>query len=498
MLHDFDFSTDDVKKEKRSELGEQLAKLQRQLKNTDSSMLVIVDGWESSGKGFILKDLIRELDPRYYEVRVFEDPTGEEQAHPFLWRFVRQLPPKGNIVFFDRSFYYEVLNNLRLSKKKLDHQLLDISLLERLLIADGTLVVKLFLNHTEKTMRKRMNKLEADPLRHFLVSKNDQTQLKHYSQYRNHMSEVLEKTNFDASPWKIISTEHKKNGSRIALRHIIEQLERHLEQTQEDKFLSKWNPHLLHESADLSKLDLNKEISQDEYDDKKEKLQRRAGELIYRYWMEGIPCVIVFEGTDAAGKGGAIERLTRHMDPRGYDVATTAAPTKNEDAYHYLWRFYRTLPEKGRLTIYDRSWYGRVLVERVEGFTAKNRWQDAYHEINEMEHNLIHEGTLLLKFLIIIDKNEQKDRFDARENDPEKSYKLTDEDWRNHEKFADYEEAMNDMIEQTSTKEAPWTIVEGNQKHYARIKVLETFIEQAEAFLVAHQNNNGGNSNARK
>src|SRR5699024_5411540 len=175
--------------------------------------------------------------------------------------------------------------------------------------------------------------------------------------------------------------------------------------------------------------------------------------LIYRLWMKQVPCIIVFEGIDASGKGGAIKRLTRRMDPRHYNVATTASPTKHEDNFHYLWRFYRSFPIKGSMTIYDRSWYGRVLVENVEGLTEEARIQDAYDEMNEMEHNLVHEGNLLLKFLIVIDKDEQRKRLEERENDPEKNYKLTEEDWRSYEQFSAYEEAMDDMLAKTSTKE---------------------------------------------
>lgn len=483
MLRDFNFSTKHVEKKKRSKLGEELAKLQRQLKNTDSSMLVIVDGWESSGKGFVLKDLIRELDPRYYEVSIYETPTAEEENQSFLWRFVKNLPKKGHIAFFDRSFYYELLNELDLNQKEFNHQIMDISLVERLLTANGTLVVKLFLNHTEETMQKRINTLEADPLRNFLISENDKNQLKHYNTYLEHMNHLLEKTDFSDSPWTVISTEHRKNGSRLALNEVIKRLEKHLEKTKKTSFLSEWQPKLIAENNPLEKLDLPKEITEDVYDKKKDELEKRAGGLLYQLWLMKIPCILVFEGTDAAGKGGAIQRITRHMDPRGYDVATTAAPTKNEDSYHYLWRFYQSFPSRGRLTIYDRSWYGRVLVERIEGFTPEKRWQEAYDEINEMEHNLVHEGYIVLKFLVLIDKDEQLERFNARKEDPEKSYKLTDEDWRNHEKFEAYETAMNEMVERTSTEEAPWILVEGNQKYFARIKVLETFIEHVETVI---------------
>lgn len=486
MLKDFDFSSGlkGMEKEKRSALGEEFARLQRQLKKTDKSLLIIVDGWESSGKGFVLKDLTRELDPRYFEVSVYEPATDEEKVRTFLWRFVRNLPGRGNIAFFDRSFYYEVMNDLQLEDRQLDHQLLDISYLERLLSADGTLVIKLFLHHTKETMASRIKKLDEDPLRHILISKNDKRQLKQYDEYLEHLDEVLEKTNFPATPWHVIPTEHLKNASRLALNTVISELKSYLsEERKEERFEQLYLPKRTGYERPLASLDLSKVISDEEYEEQLEKMQKRAGDLLYQFFILKIPCILVFEGTDAAGKGGAIQRLTRQMDPRGYDVATTAAPTREESNYHYLWRFYKTFPEKGRLTVYDRSWYGRVLVERVEGFTPEMRWQDAYDEINEMEHNLTDEGHLLLKFLIVIDKEEQRKRFIERQNDPEKNYKLTDEDWRNHEKFAVYEEAMNDMLERTSTEEAPWVIVEGQDKKYARITVLKTFIAEAEKFL---------------
>jgi len=370
-----------------------------------------------------------------------------------------------------------------MSPEEIEHELMDISLLERLLVADGTLVVKLFLNHTEDTMRLRVNELQASPHRHFLVTQEDIEQLNAYQAYQEHMSSILHQTSFQHAPWKIISTEDKKNGSRIALKYCIDQLEDHLLKEGTPRFENLHQPAMADNVPALHTLDLDKRMPREKYKAEKEGLQRRAGELLYQLWLKQVPCIIVFEGTDAAGKGGAIRRLRRRMDPRLYDVATAAAPTAEESRYHYLWRFYQTFPAKGRMTIYDRSWYGRVLVERVEGFTRQERWHDAYEEMNEMEHNLIHEGCLLLKFLIVIDKEEQRERLEERQSDPEKSHKLTEEDWRNHEKFAAYEQAMNDMIVSTSTAEAPWILIEGNQKYYARTKVLKTFIQKAEAFL---------------
>jgi len=482
MLKDYDFDKKDpaLSGKKRSELGTELAALQRRLLDSDSSMLIIVDGWESSGKGHILKDLTRELDPRYFEVNVFDDALDDNDKHPFLWRFARDLPGKGRIAFFDRSFYSELMNDLKVNDDRLEHHLDYISFLERMLIADNTIVLKLFLHHSEKTMEKRIEKLKDDPYREFLITKDDEKQLKKYSKYLKHFDKILGMTNFEASPWHVISTEDLKEAAREALSIANSILKSHLEQTAQQP-AAPIRPGL--KEKPLSKIDLKAAITEEEYEAQLEKLQEEAGELVYEMWLKKIPCVLVFEGTDAAGKGGAISRLTRLVDPRSYDVATTAAPTENESRYNYLWRFYQTFPIKGKMTIYDRSWYGRVLVERVEGFTPEYRWAAAYEEINEMEHNLVHDGLLIIKFLIVIDKEEQKQRFKDRENDPEKNYKLTDEDWRNHEKFEQYEEAMNEMVARTNTKDAPWIIVEGNQKEYARIKVLKEFISRARTFI---------------
>lgn len=486
MLKDFDFDKKDttLAGAKRSELGSELAALQRKLVNSDSSMLIIVDGWESSGKGHVLKDLTRELDPRYFEVSVFDDAMDDNTDHPFLWRFARDLPGKGRIAFFDRSFYSELMNDLKVDNERLEHLLTHISFLERMLDADNTIVLKLFLHHSEKTMEKRIEKLKDDPYREFLITKDDEKQLKKYDKYLKHFDKILEMTNFESSPWHVISTEDLKDASREALSIAKSTLGSHLEQTAQQPPVPIRSGL---KAMPLDRIDLKAAISEKEYEAQLEKLQEEAGKLGYEMWLKKIPCVLVFEGTDAAGKGGSISRLTRLIDPRSYDVATTAAPTENESRYNYLWRFYQTFPIKGKMTIYDRSWYGRVLVERVEGFTAEHRWAAAYEEINEMEHNLIHDGLLIIKFLIVIDKEEQKQRFKDRENDPEKNYKLTDEDWRNHEKFDQYEEAMNEMVARTDTKDAPWIIVAGNQKEYARIKVLKEFISRARAFIDSHE-----------
>lgn len=467
---------------KRSNMGEDFARLQRELKETDKSMLVIVDGWESSGKGMILKDLTRELDPKYYEVSVFEEPSIEESTHPYLYRFFMKAPYKGQISFFDRSFYYDILERHDLEGEQLKHLIDDINFVEEALANDDTLIIKFFVHQTRKELEKNILELEEDPYAHVRLSEKDYRQYMHYNRYYDHFNQVLEKTNHPMTPWDILYVDGKKDRSRKALQICIEKLSLFL-----DTDTKREEPQLpsiaTEKERTLAQVDLTKKLAEEEYDEKLEDLQQRAGDLLYQVYLEDKAVIIAYEGTDAAGKGGNIERLTRYMDPRGFDVATVSGPTKHELAHHHLWRFYRDFPVKGRMTIFDRSWYGRVLVERVEELTPPYRWKEAYEEINKMEHNLVHEGYLILKYLIVINKEEQLERFEARAEDPDKQHKLTDEDWRNHEQFDAYREAMDEMIEYTSTKDAPWKIVSGMDKNYARIEVLEDFIARVSKYL---------------
>lgn len=470
---------DTLSNKKRSDLGEQLAALHRKLMETDKSMLVIVDGWESSGKGYLLKDLTRELDPKRYEVSVFEESSQDESQHPYLYRFMNKSPKKGDIVFFDRSFYYDLFNNPSVTGDTLAHYIEDISFIEKALTDDDTIVMKFFLHQTKEEMKENIKKLENDDYRHVRLDENDYNQLNHYDDYYQHFQKVMKQTHFDQSPWHVLYVKGKKNTSRKALQQCIDELDNHL-----SKDLTRSDPELKGKrNTPLDQVDLTHAMSDKVYDKELEDLQKKAGDLLYQVYIENKAVIVVYEGTDAAGKGGNIQRLTRYMDPRGYDVSTTAAPSKEEQSRHYLWRFYRDFPTLGRMTVFDRSWYGRILVERIEDLTPSYRWKEAYKEINQMEHNLAHQGYLVLKYLIIIDKDEQLKRFEARADDPMKEHKLTDEDWRNHEQFDAYKEAMTDMINQTSTDHTPWKIVSGTSKKYARVEVLKDFIARVTRYL---------------
>lgn len=481
---DFDKFKSPYGKAKRSELGERLAKLQRLVKSKKVPVLIIIDGWESSGKGYVLNDLIKELDPRSYKVSVFEKPKDEEKERSFLWRFWNRIPKKGDIAIFDRSFYYKVMSQLNIDPDELKRDIKDISSIEKQLIDDGTIIIKYFLHIKEKTQKDRIHELREHKYSEFMVTHRDIEQNEYYEDFCNHFDNILKLSSFKYSRWNIISGENLKAASKAILGTTIDLIQDGLERLEVKgdnccDYIRKYEA----KARPLNNVDLSLTIKQDYYESKLKKLQKEAQKVVYKLYTKGIPGIIVFEGMDASGKGGAIQRLTEYMDPRGYYVIPTSAPDETERQYHYLWRFYRDFPAKGNIAIFDRSWYGRVLVERIEGFADVCEWDRAYEEINHMEKHLHNFGTFIIKFLIYIDNDEQLRRFKDRENESDKAYKITSEDWRNREKWDSYIEAMNEMLVRTDTEYAPWIVVEGQDKKYARIKVLQEFIKQAKSYL---------------
>jgi len=227
----------------------------------------------------------------------------------------------------------------------------------------------------------------------------------------------------------------------------------------------------------LRTLDLSLKLERAEYEVQLTRRQIQLRELGWQIYQQKRPVVLVFEGWDAAGKGGIIKRITEKIDPRGYVVYPISAPQGEDKSRHYLYRFWRRLPERGQIAIFDRSWYGRVLVERVEGFCMASAWKRAYKEINSFERQLRDSGAILAKFWIQISREEQLRRFEERQRIGYKAWKLTDEDWRNRAKWSDYEEAVREMLLKTGTRLAPWTMVEGNDKYWARVKVLSRLVE---------------------
>lgn len=474
----------------RSDLEEKVARLARICQNLQIPVLVMVDGYESSGKGYVINYLSQELIPKYFDVEVFEKNEEYDNKFPFAKRFFVNTPKKGHIKIFDRSLYYRILDDLDLKGEDLNKKIGSMEKIEKMLYDDQTIIIKFFLNVSEDEQKKRIDKLEDSKEQSFYLTRNDKVQNENYKDYQKHFENVLEKTNFSFSPWTIIDSDKLKEASKEALFQMLEALTIGLERVSTQRLDGKNTERSYQNNKKIiENLDLTKTITEKTYRQKKDQLEKEVKDMMFEYYKRGISTTLVFEGVDAAGKDGAIERLIKKVDPRLYTVHAISAPSKEELAHHYLWRFYDKLPEDGYVGIFSRSWYGRVMVERVEEFATTNEWDRAYEEMLEMEKEIYDHGSLILKFFVVIDKDEQYSRFMARENNPDKHYKITDEDWRNRGKWNAYIESMDEMLYRTNVDYAPWILVEGNQKYYARIKVMEEYLNRAKAHLEKLDNN---------
>lgn len=368
-------------------------------------------------------------------------------------------------------------------KDELPNAFHDILSFERQLSDDGTVIIKFFLYISKEEQKKRFKLLEDSKETRWKVTDADWKRNKAYEEYLRINEEMLEKTDTDDAPWVIVEAMDKNYAALKIISSVTARLEKELKKRDsqgKQKKKTESSKQESYKSGVLSGVDLSKTISNKEYKEKLAALQDKVELLHSELYRLRIPVVICFEGWDAAGKGGAIKRLTSHMDPRGYQVNPTASPNDTEKAHHYLWRFWNNVPKAGHIAIFDRTWYGRVMVERIEGFCSEEEWKRAYQEINEMEEHLANSGCIVLKFWLHIDKDEQERRFKERMENPEKQWKITDEDWRNREKWDDYEKAVDEMLVRTSTTYAPWEIIEANSKYYARVKVLKIVADAME------------------
>lgn len=485
-------------KETAARLEAQLSFLQRECKRLNVPIMILFDGWGAAGKGTLINRLIEPLDPRGFKVYTIQKPSEEEMRKPFLWRFWTKTPAKGRIHLFDRSWYRKVLAERMdgaTTKEELQYAFEEIVHFEKQLTDDGTIIIKFFLHISQKEQEKRFAKLENNKDTSWRVTKGDWKQNKEYNTYLNICDEMLEKTDNSFAPWTIVEATDRSYASAKILSTVADTLltvveslkakEKEQEQrgTEKESADDKQMDVERFKTSALNGVDLSLRLEKADYKKKLEKLQDKLFMLHNEMYQNRIPVVLAFEGWDAGGKGGAIKRLTQKLDPRGYEVVPTASPNDIEKAHHYLWRFWNHMPKAGHLTIFDRTWYGRVMVERIEGFCTEEEWQRAYNEINQMEEHLTNYGCIVLKFWMHIDKDEQETRFKERQNNPEKMWKITEEDWRNRAKWKEYEEAVDEMIIRTSTTYAPWIIVEANSKYYARIKVLESVIDALEKRL---------------
>lgn len=472
-------------------LRTELLTVQEALKRADFPVIILVSGVDGAGKGETVNLLNEWFDPRYVRTFAFGEMTDEERERPEYWRFWRSLPAKGSIGLYIGSWYSHPIAQRvsgEFNDTELDGQLLHINTFEKALVDDGALIIKFWLHLSRDAQKQRLKKLESNPATAWRVSKLDKKHLKHYDEFRSIAERTLRDTSTGEAPWIIVEgTDPHYRGITIG-QHILNRIRSRLQHAEHSNpnippATSEALPVLTRPLTLLSHLDMSKSLSKKAYREELEKYQYRLNRLARHVYKKRICSIIVLEGWDAAGKGGIIRRIIPALDARDYQVIPIAAPTDEERAHHYLWRFWRHIPRAGKVTIYDRSWYGRVLVERVEGYARPEEWMRAYAEINDFEEQLTDHGTVLLKFWLHIDRDEQLRRFKEREKIAYKQYKITEEDYRNREKWDDYEHAVNDMVERTSTEYAPWTLIEGNDKRYARIKALKTYCERMEQAL---------------
>ncbi|HBX54473.1 polyphosphate:AMP phosphotransferase [Pseudomonas sp. UBA2684] len=450
------------------------------------AVIILINGIEGAGKGETVKLLNEWMDPRLIQVSTFDRQTDEELARPPAWRYWRQLPAKGRIGIFFGNWYSQMLQGRvhgRLKDASLDQAIGGALGLEQMLCDEGTLIFKFWFHLSKQQMKARLKALQDDPLHSWRISPLDWQQSKTYDKFVRVGERVLRRTSRDYAPWYVVEGVDEYYRSLTVGRILLDGLQASLKA----KTPRVPHPHAapLTSSLDdrnlLDSLDMRQALSKADYREQLAVEQARLSGLLRDKRMRRHALVTVFEGNDAAGKGGAIRRVAAALDPRQYRIVPVAAPTEEERAQPYLWRFWRHIPGRGMFTIFDRSWYGRVLVERVEGFCSPADWLRAYGEINDFEEQLSEAGVVLVKFWLAIDQETQLQRFKEREQIPFKRFKITEDDWRNREKWPLYRDAIGDMVDRTSTEIAPWTLVEANDKPFARVKVLRTINAALEA-----------------
>lgn len=463
----------------------QLSGNQMRVKEGKIPVFVLIEGWSAAGKGSLVGKIIRNMDPRFFKVESVKGTSDQEERRPYLYKYFTRIPEQGEFVFLDGGWMRDVVNDRtegKMSDREYQARVESIRRFERTLTDNGYLLLKFFLHIEQKEQKRRLNTLLADEPTRWRVNKRDLRQNKKYRDNLETFDSFMQDTDQAAAPWYIIDSTEKK-WAELQLLEILNQsiLAALFNKKQGELILENTFPML--QLPKLSEVSLDRTADADTYKDELSRLQKRLGKLHNELYLKKIPLVIAYEGWDAAGKGGNIKRISEALDARGYEVHPIASPEPHEKNRHYLWRFWTRLPKTGHIAIFDRSWYGRVMVERLEGFCSENDWKRAYNEINEFEKELTDWGAIVMKFWVQIDKDTQLARFTLRQNTPEKQWKITEEDWRNREKWDLYETAVNEMLEKTSTEFAPWHILESNDKKYARLKALAIVIDAIEERL---------------
>ncbi len=471
-------------------LRSDLLDVQYRLKeNGTFPVVILISGVRGAGKGETVNLLNEWMDPRHIHTHAFDAPSDEERERPPMWRYWRALPPKGTIgILFGSWYTAPIIDRVfrTTSRRDLLQSVEEINRFERMLADEGALILKFWFHLSKKAQRKRLEALRADRETRWRVTKRDREFFRKYDRFYEVSEETLRATSTADAPWIVVEGADPAYRSLTVGRTILAAMKKRLDAPSERRPpVSRAAPitHSIDGRDALTQLDLARSLTDKEYKAELLAWQARLGRLTRHPKFPHVSVALAFEGMDAAGKGSTIRRVTAGLDARLYHVIPVAAPTDEERAQPYLWRFWRHLPRRGRVTIYDRTWYGRVLVERIEGFCAEADWMRAYAEINDFEEQLARSNVVVCKFWMQISPEEQLRRFKARERTRFKRFKITAEDWRNREKWGLYQAAAADMMERTSTRSAPWTPVEANDKKFARIKVLKTVCKSLERAL---------------
>lgn len=474
------------------ELRIRLLEAQRAMRTAGLSALVIIEGMDGSGRAEVANRLQEWLDPRGIQTHTFWDPSDEENERPYFWRFWRVLPGAGQIALFLGGWYRDILTDgvhKQLKPRELDTRLAPVLHTENLLAEDRTLILKFWYQLPRKEQEARLRSESSTPDDRW---PDAEAALDGRKRLRTWAERTLRRTDTADAPWFVIEAANERYRDLATGYTLLEAMEKRIKLHQEHK--ERRSPPLPPSEPALPKaesarvtilnhIDLSAKVGEKAYEKRLAKLQGDLRDLLWQAHAQGLSTYIVFEGWDAAGKGGTIRRLAAGMDARLYRVIPYGAPSSHELAHHYLWRFWRQLPRDGRVAVFDRSWYGRVLVERVESLCTPAEWQRAYHEINEFEAQLAASNGLVLKFWLHISPEEQLRRFEERQNTPWKQYKITADDWRNREKRELYEQAVNEMVLRTDTEYAPWHLIAHENKEFGRLRVLEITCEAIREYL---------------
>lgn len=453
------------------------------LTQAPAALLILIHGMDAAGKGETLNMLNAWMDARHISTWGIGKPSAEEKRRPEFWRFWRLLPPRGKTAILSGSWYSRALKPGRRDNGRLER----IRRFEQMLAREKVVILKFWLHLSKAAQYARLRELERRKATRWRVTRRDWKHHARYDRYRTHAAAVLRATDAPHAPWIVVDATDARWRHHTVATRVLEAMTGVL--TAPAQTLAQPAPAELpmvdpqRDTQLLDRLDLGLSLARPAYEKALEHWQNRLARLTREAAFQDLAVVAVFEGPDAAGKGGTIRRITAALDARIYRVIPIAAPTEEERAHPYLWRFWRHVPPRGRIAIFDRSWYGRVLVERVEGFATPAEWLRAYGEINDFETELTMSGILVAKYWLAISHREQLARFRAREKTGYKKYKITPEDWRNRAKWDAYQRAACDMIDRTSTELAPWVLVEAEDKHYARIKVLKDLCRRIEAQL---------------